>query len=889
MRHRARYASLLCALLLAAAGCVDDAADVPTGSNTQDASDVGPGGDDTGPGGDDTGPGGDDTGPSGDASAPACTSDADCAALTDGTACRVATCDLSIGICAVSDAPDGTSCDDGDACSESDTCATGVCAGGAAPSCDDDDPCTTDACDATDGCTHTPNTEPCDDGSACTDGDSCADGSCAGTPIGCDDGDPCTTDSCDATDGCAHAFNTEPCDDGDACTDGDACAEGACAGAAVSCDDGNPCTTDSCDSAAGCANTVEEGPCDDGEACTADDACADGACAGAAIGCDDGNPCTTDSCDTTTGCVYEPNALPCDDGDACTLADTCAAGACVGQADPYCGGSASCFDVAQCVAQACAGAGPACAKGVGLGNCLPDADSTATAEMATEYMTCVAGCTLPNGSHDYACEAATCSVAEAECKSGGIHGEGGCTDINDCLGGCVDSACAVACNAASTLWAAQQLNAVWSCVNTVCEGAPDLGACANANVAPGGSCADLWLQCLLDVPETCGNGTCDDGEDCALCGQDCGECPSDGDRCIDIVECLQETCLAGPPEDVAGCITGPGWQACTTAPESPEAVDLAAAHIGCVVECWQPALGAFDPLCLQGCVGEQADCVSGGVYGDGGCGDLNACSGACVNPVTASACNEACFQATSKESAMDLFTTIHCAEAACGSLQNGPCVESAIGLGGICSSEWQQCVDPAPLPVCEDGVCAPGETCASCPADCGVCPVKANVWCTELTLCSRDACAAGPTDAYAGCLATDGLASCVDPSTPEAEVLLAAGSLECWGSCPPYDDLCTLAMCPDPIVACVTGGSTGSGNCLALNDCVAPCGATADPHGCQRACAEQVTPDAVLALFAVSFCVQAECAGAPDTQACFQQVQAPGAPCYDAVMACVNQ
>ena len=47
--------------------------------------------------------------------------------------------------------------------------------------------------------------------------------------------------------------------------------------------------------------------------------------------CDDGNACTEDSCDGTTGCVFAPlTGTPCSDDDLCTEEDVCAAGVCAG-------------------------------------------------------------------------------------------------------------------------------------------------------------------------------------------------------------------------------------------------------------------------------------------------------------------------------------------------------------------------------------------------------------------------------------------------------------------------------------------------------------------------------------------------------------------------------
>jgi len=120
-------------------------------------------------------------------------------------------------------------CDDGSACTTGDTCGGGSCVGGAAPNCNDNNLCTTDACNPASGCTHTNNTLPCDDGSACTLGDTCGGGVCVGGAApNCNDNNVCTDDSCNPASGCTHTNNSASCDDGNACTTGDICAGGTC-------------------------------------------------------------------------------------------------------------------------------------------------------------------------------------------------------------------------------------------------------------------------------------------------------------------------------------------------------------------------------------------------------------------------------------------------------------------------------------------------------------------------------------------------------------------------------------------------------------------------------------------------------------------------------------
>jgi cytochrome c peroxidase len=250
----------------------------------------------------------------------------------DGNACTADTCDTGQG-CENTNV--SVACEDGDACTTADTCSAGVCVGGAAPDCNDDNGCTNDVCDSATGCSSTDNTSACDDGNVCTTGDVCAAGSCGGVDTSaqdCEDGNSCTQDFCNPASGCVNAGTAGSCDDGDACTVADQCINGSCVGGGtLDCDDAKGCTDDSCDSATGCAYSDNTAACDDGDACTTADTCAAGSCeGGVAPDCDDGNVCTEDTCDSTSGCAYSNNTATCDDGDSLTPVDQCVAGQCVG-------------------------------------------------------------------------------------------------------------------------------------------------------------------------------------------------------------------------------------------------------------------------------------------------------------------------------------------------------------------------------------------------------------------------------------------------------------------------------------------------------------------------------------------------------------------------------
>ncbi len=244
----------------------------------------------------------------------------------DGKACTTDKCvDTKKGCVSVNNS---AQCDDGDACSVGEKCSNGVCAGGVAPACNDSNPCTSDTCDPKAGCVFTPLTGvACNDSDSCTTNDQCsAGGICTGGPApSCDDGNVCTTDACDPASGCKKIGLTGTgCDDKNPGTVNDACSAGICKGSSAACDDSNACTVDggnfpacthaqvkcddsklctddTCAPATGCVFMANAVTCDDGNVCTVSDVCASGTCGGTASKCDDGDLCTTDSCDKTTG------------------------------------------------------------------------------------------------------------------------------------------------------------------------------------------------------------------------------------------------------------------------------------------------------------------------------------------------------------------------------------------------------------------------------------------------------------------------------------------------------------------------------------------------------------------------------------------------------------
>ncbi|MFN2426117.1 MAG: hypothetical protein ABR587_06685, partial [Candidatus Binatia bacterium] len=92
---------------------------------------------------------------------------------------------------------DGTTCSDGLFCTINDSCSAGTC-GGDVNTCDDGEACTADSCSENKNkCEYSnaANGTSCDDGSACTTDETCTGGVCGGgNAVVCTDDNACTDD-----------------------------------------------------------------------------------------------------------------------------------------------------------------------------------------------------------------------------------------------------------------------------------------------------------------------------------------------------------------------------------------------------------------------------------------------------------------------------------------------------------------------------------------------------------------------------------------------------------------------------------------------------------------------------------------------------------------------
>lgn len=351
-------------------------------------------------------------------------------------------------------------------------------------------------------------------------------------------------------------------------------------------------------------------------------------------------------------------------------------------------------------------------------------------------------------------------------------------------------------------------------VTETCDTCPaDCGLCEGSCCAVGGLgcddglvetaicsmdpyCCDMkWDDlCVAEVGRDfpqycCGDNVCGGGDDCSTCSEDCGECvgnccsPKAGPGCGDA---FIQTCV---------CTYMPE---CCTMKWVPECIEL-----------------GFDAGCLQ--------CVPV-------CGDSVCLPGEdCLNcPADCGACHTECCQAQDRTGCDD------------PDLSTAVCDE----LPFCCAVAWTDACAQAVEQVrkgycCGDSVCSAGESCLSCPGDCGECPV----------VCGQHGCQEGETcescpDDCGSCNQTEcaALVNCLNGCTENmcADACFSQASPEAMQK---YNDIvvCILGFCQNPTDACVEWAL--SGMCKPVYDaciaCVADCaGRECGPDGCGGSCGQ---------------------------------------------------
>ena len=158
---------------------------------------------------------------------------------------------------------------------------------------------------------------------------------------------------------------------------------------------------------------------------------------------------------------------------------------------------------------------------------------------------------------------------------------------------------------------------------------------------------------------------------------------------------MQKIC---PPTGATQECQNQAISTCAGMADTPQEAQWFQASLNCQITCLQQNggynAGAFE--CMRStCVKAQADCYSAGVYGAGGCADIDSCSQGCQLDSTFS-CVRACFQGSTEQASLDYHDINLCAQASCvdsiNTPQFEPCAQAAVGQGGACSAEVAICI-----------------------------------------------------------------------------------------------------------------------------------------------------------------------------------------------------
>lgn len=330
-----------------------------------------------------------------------------------------------------------------------------------------------------------------------------------------------------------------------------------------------------------------------------------------------------------------------------------------------------------------------------------------------------------------------------------------------------------------------------------------------------GATAALTLTVTCAAKTKCGDGQCNEGEDCNGCPTDCGVCATCGDKNCDAAK---ENC-GSCPDDCGACPAVPT----ECKPKSSGAPDAKGCG-GCACEdcvCKADAFccqTAWDSLCVSECSDPTTckgpKCPTIPTW----CGDKS-----CNNGETPKTCPQDC-------------------------QQTGPCGDGFCEGSETCTSCPGDCGSCAGLPVsgCGNGKCDNAEHCGVCPKDCGVCSTDCGSVAAKATpgcpgcKCEAAVCAKDP---YCCKNAWDGL--CVNECAAEMTCPkdacgdgVCSGSETCdsckgdCGACVCGDGKCNLSesdtTCPADCIKC------GDGKCSAgenITNCKVDCGG-----GCENKC-----------------------------------------------------
>lgn len=547
--------------------------------------------------------------------------------------------------------------------------------------------------------------------------------------------------------------------------------------------------------------------------CDANEKCETGKCVPVCLPQCEGKECGSNGCGGSCGAC--PTNYECVDGmcrypcqPSCFGRD-CGPDGCGGDCG-VCPDGEQCTETFQCVPTQWCGDGYCnLVAGEDCNNCPGDCGVCPTG--------CEAG-TLP-GCFGCACEDCVCANAPHCCEA--VWDElcamlcfecGGCGCVPQCDGfDCGDDGCGGSCGSCGPHETCKSHACVPDCIpdcdgkecgadgcGGVCGTCPANQTCKNNECFAGLSCSQM-INCSIGCVSTSGTA----------CIFDCLEQgdPNEQDDFFDLAQCVLTDC--GFAVDVS-CMMDALGSACSQEYAvcincTPNCTGKECGPNGCGGVCGACASGTYcdnykcKPLCTPQCAGKE--CGADGC--DGSCGycaaDEQCVSGLCV-PV----CQPDCYGK-------------QCGADGCG----GSC---GVCPPGTSCSPLGQC---APVgPVCGDGVCDynQGESCQSCPKDCGIC---------------GNGCVATPYPGCGGCSCEECVCSmapwCCDAMWDDlcVEFCYECGGCGCLPAC--QNKQCGDDGCGGSCGTCPVGSTCTNGLCKTT--CVPSClGKQCGPNGCGGSC-----------------------------------------------------
>lgn len=249
------------------------------------------------------------------------------------------------------------------------------------------------------------------------------------------------------------------------------------------------------------------------------------------------------------------------------------------------------------------------------------------------------------------------------------------------------------------------------------------------------------------LAQSCGDGTCDDGEDSSSCPDDCGTpdpcdgvtCESSSTTCEDgFVATCSNSCSGGTCSECTPDCSGhdvPATSCGDGTCDSEESQDSCPSDCGSASTCGDGVCDVSEDS--SSC---PSDCPFAGFCGDGSCDsdeDPATCPVDCGSACGDGSCN---FGEDCSSCSTDCGVCTTCGDGVCEAGEDVDCPGDCETCGnGVCGGGEDKFNCASDCGFCGDDVCSGGETDTSCPDDCGgstfcgdgVCDVSEQDWCSD--------------------------------------------------------------------------------------------------------------------------------------------------------------